>query len=296
VICFMLMSEWPKEGNMGQAGWRRFAQSWSTTGMGLLTFLLSGLLGFILMYKSPVSVEVSFQNLMPAFVGLFTIPWLFMNLVCRVETPRQHMTVDRMDAGTVLRGSFAGGLGGGFAAFFPVVTGGVGGMLAGHATAMRDDRAFLLSQGASKCVYYAGGLLLLFVPGLELTRGGAAWIMKGLYVPHTWYDYYLALSALSLAGATCLFLVSPLTRGTIALINAVGYTRLSVMALAFVTGLVVVTTGFPGLVVMLAATGIGLIPILHGSRRMNCLGIILLPMACNMSGFGTTVAKLIHLL
>jgi hypothetical protein len=47
---------------------------------------------------------------------------------------------------------------------------------------------------------------------------------------------------------------------------------------------------------MLTAAGIGLIPVLFGSRRMNGLGIILLPMACNMSGVGPAVARSLGLL
>ena len=40
----------------------------------------------------------------------------------------------------------------------------------------------------------------------------------------------------------------------------------------------------------------GLVPVLHGSRRMNCLGVILLPIACNMSGVGPRVAGWLGLL
>ena len=39
----------------------------------------------------------------------------------------------------------------------------------------------------------------------------------------------------------------------------------------------------------LLAVPIGLLPVLFGSRRLNCLGILLLPIACNMSGFGETI-------
>ena len=45
VIAFMLMSEWPKSQPSGQAGWMRFLNSWKSTGIGLLTFLLAGILG-----------------------------------------------------------------------------------------------------------------------------------------------------------------------------------------------------------------------------------------------------------
>ena len=75
IITFMLMSEWPKGGNRGKAGWAKFYDAWKTLLAGLATFLLSGLLGFILLTASPVSHEVAFQNIMPAFVGLFAVPW-----------------------------------------------------------------------------------------------------------------------------------------------------------------------------------------------------------------------------
>jgi putative membrane protein len=70
----------------------------------------------------------------------------------------------------------------------------------------------------------------------------------------------------------------------------------SVVALLVMTGLVLVLTGLPGLFIMAVATGIGLLPVLFGSRRLNCLGILLLPLACNMSGFGPRIAAWLGLL
>jgi len=297
VIAFMLMSEWPKGGRFGQGGWGKFLDAWKSTGAGLLTFLLAGFLGFILLYRSPISVTAAFQNLLPAFVGLFTMPWLLLNIASRIEIPRQLLgmstTLDRI---VLAKGVMAGCLGGGFAAFFPGVTGGVGGMLAGHATAVRDDRVFLVSQGASKLVYYVGALLLLFVPGLGTTRGGAAWMLKGLYVPHSRHDFYMALGAVALAGAVSFLLVGPLTRGTIWLLRTCGYRRLSWATLWIILGLVWGITGWMGLLIMAVSTGIGLLPPLLGARRMNCLGVILLPLACNMSGVGPAVARWLGLL
>ena len=297
VITFMLMSEWPKGGSLGPAGWRRFLEAWRSPGAGLLTFGLSGILGFVLLYRSPITHEAAFQNLMPAFVGLFTMPWLILNFVSRVEIPPQSLSPM---AGLTLRqwaaGSLAGVLGGGFAALFPVVTGGVGSLLAGHATAQRDDRAFLVSQGAARGVYYVGGFLLLFVPGLNLTRGGGAALVRGVYVPYGDRDFIVALSAVALAGALVLLLVSPLSRLTLWMAARWGYRRISAGALAAAGALVLGLTGPGGLAVTLVAAAVGLLPVLYGARRMNCLGVILLPMACNMSGFGAAVAGWLGLL
>ena len=293
----MLMSEWPKGRTLGMGGWSTFRDGWRTTGPGLLTFALSGLLGFVLLYRSPVRPEDAFQNLMPAFVGLFTLPWLLINLVSAVEIPPQRAP-GVLSAGPfrILQGAFAGVLGGGFAAFFPVVTGGVGGLLAGHATALRDDRVFLASQGASKVVYYVGGLLLFFVPGLDMVRGGGAWMLNGLNAPHGIYEYLMALAVIGLGGALTFLLMSPLTRASLALMQRVGYRRISGATLIATLLLVHYMTGPGGMLVLATATGIGLLPVLLGSRRMNCLGVIILPMACNMSGVGPTVAQWLGLL
>lgn len=297
IITFILMTEWPKGGNRGPAGWRKFFDAWSTLSAGLLTFFLSGLLGFLLLYRAPVSIDNAFQNIMPAFVGLFAIPWCLLNAVSGTKVPKQYLCDTlNINGDLLLRSGIAGGIGGGFAAFFPVVTGGIGGLLAGHATAQRDERVFMMSQGVSKVVYYTGALMLFFVPGLFLTRGGGAWIIKGLYTPHTWGDYYLALGSIALSGALSFLLMSPLTKWTLKLMKKVDYRLISVFALGIIIALVFSITGWVGLFIMTVATGIGLIPVLFGSRRLNCLGVLLLPIACNMSGIGEPIAAFLGLL
>jgi len=297
IITFILITEWPKGGIWGPAGWHKFFNAWSTLGAGLLTFGLSGLLGFLLLYRAPIAIEDAFQNIMPAFVGLFAVPWCLLNAVSGAKVPKQYLCDQlNLNADLLLRSSIAGGIGGGFASFFPIVTGGVGGLLAGHATAQRDERVFLMSQGVSKVVYYTGALMLFFVPGLFLTRGGGAWMLKGLYTPRTWGDYYLALGSIAIAGGFAFLLMSPLTKWTLKLIEKVDYRLISIFSLGVIITLVLYITGWVGLFVMAVGTGIGLIPVLYGSRRLNCLGILLLPIACNMSGIGEPIAKFLGLL
>lgn len=297
ITTFILITEWPKGGSRGTAGWRKFFNAWSTLGAGLFTFILSGLLGFLLLYRSPVSVESAFQNIMPAFAGLFAVPWCLLNAVSGADVPHQTVRDDLNITGDLLlRGGIAGGIGGGFAAFFPVVTGGIGGLLAGHAAAQRDERIFMISQGVSKTVYYTGALLLFFVPGLNLTRGGGAWILQGFYTPHTRGDFYLALGSIALSGAVSFLLLSPIAKWTLKLMQRIHYRWISVFALAVIAALVFSITRWTGIFIMAVAAGIGLLPVLFGSRRLNCLGVLLLPIACNMSGIGESVAAFLGLL
>ena len=290
IITFMLMSEWPKGGNRGKAGWAKFYDAWKTLIAGLITFFLAGMLGFILLTRSPVSHEVAFQNIMPAFVGLFAIPWCILNMISAADVPPQRTAKGlKVNGDVILRSVWSGGLGGGLAAYLPVVTGGVGGMLAGHATAQRDERIFIMGQGVSKFIYYVGAFMLIFVPGLHLTRGGGAWMIKTLYTPVGKSDYYMVLGSIAIAAGVSYLLMEPLTRIILRFIDRFNYRHVSTVALVIIVAMVLAVTGWVGLFIAIVATGIGLFPVLFGSRRLNCLGILLLPIACNMSGFGEVI-------
>ena len=297
IIAYVLLSEWPKGTYRAPAGWRRWWEAWRNLVAGLLTFLLSGILGLILLYRSPIPAGVAYHNLLPAFVGLFAMPWILHNLISCADLPEQHIaaTVDA-SPGLILQAMLSGALGGLFAAFFPVVTGGVGALLAGQATARRDDRLFILSQGASKVVYYVGAFLLFFVPRLHLTRGGMAWMLTGLWRAREPGTYYTAVAAVVLSGVVSFFLLLVLARLAARLVGKVHYRWISLGTLVLLVVFVVALTGWPGLLVCLVATGIGLIPGLWGSRRMNVMGILLLPIALNMSGLGDLVARWLALL
>ena len=291
IIAYMLLSEWPKGSDRAKSPLGRLLDGWRSLLAGLLTFLLSGLLGFVLLYGNLVPVEMGFQNLMPAFVGLFGIPWVVQNLLSQTRMPIQIQgtSVD-VTPGLIVRGVGAGALGGLFAAFFPVVTGGIGGLLAGQATAQRDDRLFLISQGTSKLIYYVGALIFFFVPGLHLTRGGVAGMLSILYTPHGPVTYWTAMGVTLICGTLAFGLLLWLSRLSSRLVTVMDYRWVSAGTLALLVGGVLVLSGWGGLLIAATATAIGLIPVLWGSRRMNCMGVLLLPLTIQMAGLGPKVA------
>ncbi len=292
ISLFMLMSEWPRAGDRGPSNWARFRAAWAQLGAGLVTFFLSGLLGIILMYRSFLPVDAAFVNLLPAFIGLFAIPMVLTNLIMGTRVLPQHISpsIDISPA-LLLRGTFAGSLGGLFAAFFPVVTGGIGSFLAGHATAQRDERSFIVSQGVSKLVYYAGGFLLFFLPGLQLARGGLASMVSTIYTPGTPQMYYTAVAALAVSGAVSFCLLIPYSRFAVRFLARLDYRVVNIGTLIIILAVLLLTTGLAGLLIAVPATVIGMIPSLFGSRRMNCLGVLLVPITLNMAGVGPVIAK-----
>ena len=59
---------------------------------------------------------------------------------------------------------------------------------------------------------------------------------------------------------------------------------------SFYYGMVLALTGWGGLLIAVVATGIGLMPVMWGTRRVNCMGVLLVPLTLNLAGLGTTVA------
>jgi putative membrane protein len=296
IIAFLLLGEWPRANDMAPPG-RRLLSAWAYLGAGLLTFVLSGLLGFVLLYRSPVPVQAAYLNLMPAFVGLFAVPGLLQVLLFGAKPPPQSDALPtEIEPRLLLRGSLTGLSGGLFASILPVVSGGIGGLLAGHATAVWNERLFMISLGASRVAYYVGSLMLLFVPGLTLTRGGMAWMLSSIYVPYGWHSYWLAVAAVSLCGALAFAALVALARAAARLTNRLDVRWLAGGALAAAVAITIGFTGAGGFAIMLVATTVGLIPVVVGGRRMNCLGVLLAPITLNVVGIGPTVAQWLGLL
>jgi putative membrane protein len=296
-IAYLLLSEWPTGLSRSGAGLRRLFESSENVIAGLLTFLLAGSVGIILSRIPPLpSGGLGQSALHPAFCGFFAVPSLLQSVATRAPLPRQQPTqLKAPTAALVAKGTLTGTMGGLFAAVLPVITAGIGSIVAGHATAERDDRVFLISQGTCKFVYYVGGLLLFFVPGLNLTRGSVAWLASGNLAPSRPEELFTAAGAALCAGAVSYLALPLLARGTLRLVAGLGYARIGSAGLVIVVTIVFMSTGWFGLIICAVSAGIGLIPVYWGCRRVNCLAVVLLPTALDMIGAGPIVVRLFGL-
>lgn len=303
VITYMLMSEWPKGTGMGKkTTLGKILNAWQNLAAGIFTFILSAILGFIVLNRTFVPKEVAFQNIMPAFVGLFAVSSIISCLISKQDVPKQHISksID-IDPKLICRGTFSGVLGGGIAAFFPGVTGGIGGLLAGHATAQRDDRLFVISQGVSKSVYYIGAFMLFFVLAFgaqgtsPMRRGGMAMILTPIVQPVSAQDYVFIVATILIGGALAYFFLLWSSRWIIWLISRIDYRIINWVSLAVILIIVIGFTGIWGLFLMTVSTFIGLVPIMYGCRRSNCMSILLVPICLSMAGVGDTIVKFMGL-
>lgn len=296
IVVFMFMSEWQKMGDREKNPWKRLLVAWSQNIGGIIVFFASGLLGFIIMNTGVVPAEFAYVRLTPMFIGFFGMPWVLQNIFSRVYLPRQK-TEDVVEASPyhIINGTISGAFGGSIAAFFPIITGGMGALVAGHMVSTRGDDTFIVSQGSNRILYYVGAFFLLFIPTTTLRRGAGAQLVSSIYVPKTWTEFYYAAGVILLAAGISLLGVTYLSKLVSRIVTGQNYVKVSMVVAGLLVLISYVLAGWQGVVVLFVATMIGLAAVVFNTRRSYCLGGIIFPIAVSMTGNTQVLLSLLQL-
>ncbi|MDI6883957.1 MAG: tripartite tricarboxylate transporter permease [Hadesarchaea archaeon] len=293
VTVYILQSEWPKDwGSRAKTRFGRLKDGWASLSAGWVTFFLAMMLGFIVLNVPITPIDKAFQNIMPVFVGFFAVPWVLTNMASRVDIPPQTVSntfyISKKD---LARGTTSGFLGGMFAAYQPIVTAGIGGVLAGHSTSTQGDVQFMISGSAGRFAYYVGAFFLFWVPLLHLTRGGMAWITGVIYQPRTDSEFCLLMAAIAVAAVFAFMLLVFLSRVVAKVIAGFSFKKISIAVLIGIILLVFWFSGLEGLVILTIATGLGLVPPMFRTRRLNLILGFFFPIFLNMAGLGAGISR-----
>src|SRR5258708_15847387 len=115
-----------------------------------------------------------------------------------------------------------------------------------------------------------------------------------IYTPQGPDFYYTAVAMIVLCGVLSFVLLLGYARAAIWLVERINYRYLSLVTLFLLVALTYFFTGLAGIAILLVAIPIGWLPVLWGSRRMNCLGVLLVPITLNLAGWGPTLAHCLH--
>ncbi|MDD5067522.1 MAG: tripartite tricarboxylate transporter permease [bacterium] len=243
ILVFYVMSEWPKGAGRGRTPWEKFRNGWYNLFAGLLTFILASLTGLILTTKPLAPPQLSFQNIMPVFVGFFAFPSIIQTFLSKAKYPVDQYESRYVNAGWGDLGYAAlpGTVGGLLTAMIPAVTIGIASIFSSHITNHRNliqssferpvephtvvrvhtpeiyyvqERIFLIAGGINKIIYYVGAFLLLFVL-TDITpngmgRGGLNILMKPLTTPQKG-DYFIMLAAVIFSSGLSMLLLMGFT-------------------------------------------------------------------------------------
>ncbi|RLG37525.1 MAG: hypothetical protein DRN91_05225 [Candidatus Alkanophagales archaeon] len=255
--------------------------------LALLVFMLSGALGYSILNTELMNISNGLFNsyrvslLFPALTGLFGVASLLYSAAHAPDIPAQVLKEPEIDKSELTKSIAAGTLFGSVVGFLPGIT-------AAHATVFamlaRRNRApeqiilTLSSVNTANAIFCTAALFLILKP-----RSGALIAVSELISVEPWGGIipplslcYLLISVL-VASFFSYFATMLVGRRLSAIFTRLPYQLVVFGILTLLFALVFLFNGVFGMLVMLVATCIGLVPIYLGVRRSHCMGVLLLP-------------------
>jgi len=329
ILVFYVMSEWPKGAGRGKTTVAKFKDSWRNLFAGLATFILSSIIGLIVTTKPLAPPELSFQNIMPIFLGFFAFPSIIQTFVSKTKFPTKQYKSKYLNAGwsDFSIASLPGVFGGVLTALIPAVTVGIASIFASHTTNHRNikqrsfekptrpntylklvtpelfwqqERTFLIGGGITKILYYVGAFLLLFVmtdvvPN-GMGRGGFNVLLKPIFSPEKG-DYWVMLGVILFSASISMLMLIWFTDLTIKILPYLNIKLIyGIVTVFLIIILYFMGGGLMALGVAFVTTCVGCIPVFYNCRRSHCMAVLLVPIALNMAGYGDAIARLLRLI
>lgn len=272
----------------------------SHRGWSLVVFLASGLLG-VAVFASPLvagGLDAPVNALFPALAGLFGVAGLLF-AIGTGGGGAPPLPPD-VPASPTAQGVAWPGVRGGLAGLVVGVLPGLG--AANAATLLlllerwfgrrgdRDaqDRAYLVTTSSLNTSEALFAIAALYLIGRS--RSGASiaveQILGGIVSPADLGWIALFMIAAGIVAAVIMWRTGA---AVAARFQAVDQTRLNWSVVAFLVVLTVMLLGAGGLVILICATAVGLIPLLSGARRAQLMGFFLVPTMLFYSGYQVTL-------
>lgn len=242
--------------------------------ISLSVFLFSGLLG-LFAFNLPVE-----DPLLPLLSGLFGVSGLIVSLKDTPKLPKQEIANLReikMSRRGFLKSSFAAALVAPFSSFLPGMGSGQAAIVASEIMGedANDKRNFLFLVGAINTIVMALSFVTFYV--IQKARTGAAVAVGEILGAFGFRELALILAVIFLSGIFSFF-VGVFTARILALhISKVPYQIISLIVIFILVNVNLVLSNPLGLIVLITSSALGVFAILSGARRINLMGVLLVP-------------------
>ncbi len=239
--------------------------------MAMTVFLMSGTLGLIVL-NIP-----NFENpLFPMLSGLFGISTLLISLFESQTIPEQKKLPKIMiKKSQTIKALFSGTFSGFITAVMPGLGASTAAIISMQVTRKLGDHGFMILMGAIGTVNFILSMVTLLVLGKA--RNGAIIAVQKILDPISPVLVLTFLSVVLITGSIAVFLTLRIGAIFSRLIAKVNYRMLVIGVMLFITLLVVIMTGFFGLLILATSTAVGIIPAKTKVTRTHAMGCLLLP-------------------
>jgi len=239
--------------------------------LNLIIFSMSGVLGLIVLNMPTLK-----DPLFPMLSGLFGTSMLVVSLTQKVTIPKQTFkeTIE-VKKSHIAQAVGAGTLAGSLTGFFPGLGPAQGAVLASQITRNIGDYGFMILVGGINTVNFIFSLVTLYT--IEKARNGAVIVVSKLLANYSLTALIIFVAAALIAGAASTFLALKLSKVFAKLISKVNYQLVVCCVIALIIALVFYFSGLLGILVLIVATAVGIIPGLTGVARNHQMGWLILP-------------------
>ena len=228
-------------------------------------FALCGVLGL-------VALDFDLENvLFPLFSGLFGVSMLLLSLYNKTEIPSQEkesISIDRHPFALI-----AAVIMGWCASFLPGLGPAQAAVIASQFVKL-SQKGFLVLVGGLSTTNMVLSLLTFYV--LDKARNGAVVAISDLLTLDSRSFLILLAVVLFVGGSACMLALSlaPIFSSLLSLVN---YRTLCVFVICLIVVLVLLLTGWLGLLILLLSTAVGIIPAQVGVSRSHMMACLLVP-------------------
>ncbi|MFP4400610.1 MAG: tripartite tricarboxylate transporter permease [Candidatus Woesearchaeota archaeon] len=236
-----------------------------------LIFLLSGTLGLIVLNLKNIE-----NPLFPLLSGLFGFSVLLISLKDNNKIPKQghseNIDVENKDIiHAVSRATVFGFI----ASFLPGFGSSQAAILASKTMKQASTESFMILVGGINTVNMTLSLGTLYL--LEKARNGAVLAVSVIIGDFTMGHLLLYLSTGIIAGSIAVTLAMIISKFFANMISKIDYRMLISGILVVITIMTIILSGFTGFLILVTATGLGIMAGLLNVGKNNCLGCLIIP-------------------
>ncbi|PIN90953.1 hypothetical protein COU60_01265 [Candidatus Pacearchaeota archaeon CG10_big_fil_rev_8_21_14_0_10_34_76] len=237
----------------------------------LIVFLLSGFLGF-----SSLNIPIN-QPLIPLLTGLFGTSALIISLKDKPSIPPQNICKLKEVIPTkkdFFKSIFGASISAPLCSFLPGIGSGHAAVI-GSELVEQSKKSFMMLLGAINTIVITLSFVTLFI--INKTRTGSAVAINKLMPSLTQTDLITLLIFSFISGLIAFFIALFISKFFSSNINKINYRFLSITIIGFLTILTIFFTGIIGLLILIASTALGIFAIKSAIRRINLMGVLLIP-------------------
>lgn len=234
-------------------------------------FIFTGVLGLAVFNMKTLE-----QPLFPLLSGLFGVSSLIISLKAKTTIPKQ-ITTDKIIINKIrlAKNTILSLISSVLTSFLPGLTSSHTTIIASTIAKTRDPREYLIINNSINTTSMILSFIALF--SIDKARNGAVVVISNFINDFTKIHLIILLATALISSFIAIILALKLNSLFCKYIEKVNYSKLCIGIISFLVLMVIIMTGYLGLIVLITAAAIGIIPKLLNIENTHLMGCLIVP-------------------